>query len=130
MAYQTRDVVDAMARPAGPASAIPRGRWSVGHGFPVADPGRSARRAGHPIEGRRDDGAGFGYLAGLAEGVWDSPADVTENWAADGEFTPNDRPRDADADYARWQRAVERSRMGSSRAGVEAGQRPRRLRTA
>ena len=53
---------------------------------------------------------GSAYLAGLAEGVWDSPADVTENWAADGEFTPTtDRGR-PDADYARWQRAVERSR--------------------
>ncbi|MDP7383510.1 MAG: FGGY-family carbohydrate kinase, partial [Acidimicrobiales bacterium] len=53
---------------------------------------------------------GSAYLAGLAEGVWGSPADVTENWAADGEFTPTtDRAR-PDADYARWQRAVERSR--------------------
>ncbi|NDH11540.1 MAG: glycerol kinase, partial [Actinobacteria bacterium] len=53
---------------------------------------------------------GSAYLAGLAEGVWDSPADVTANWAADGEFAPTaDRAR-PDADYARWQRAVERSR--------------------
>jgi glycerol kinase len=53
---------------------------------------------------------GAAYLAGLAEGVWDSPADVTANWAADGEFVPTvDRSR-ADIEYARWQRAVERSR--------------------
>ena len=53
---------------------------------------------------------GSAYLAGLAEGVWSSPADVTANWASDGEFTPNGDRSVADAAYARWQRAVERSR--------------------
>ena len=53
---------------------------------------------------------GAAYFAGLAEGVWDSPADVTANWAADGEFEPTPERSRADADYARWQRAVERSR--------------------
>ena len=111
MAYQTRDVVDAMAKASGTGVRDLR----VDGGASVMDflLQFQADQLGVPVirsKVAETTALGSAYLAGLAEGVWDSPADVTENWAADGEFTPTtDRAR-PDADYARWQRAVERSR--------------------
>ena len=52
---------------------------------------------------------GAAYLAGLAEGVWDSPGDITANWRLDAEFQPQADPA-ADARHAAWTRAVDRSR--------------------
>ena len=111
MAYQTRDVVDAMAAASGTGLRDLR----VDGGASVMDflLQFQADQLGVPVirsKVAETTALGAAYLAGLAEGVWDSPADVTANWAADGEFTPAaDRTR-ADADYARWRRAVERSR--------------------
>jgi glycerol kinase len=53
---------------------------------------------------------GAAYLAGLAEGVWSSSAEITANWRLDATFTPAIEPDAAQARYAAWQRAVERSR--------------------
>jgi hypothetical protein len=46
MAYQTRDVVDAMVEPAGTGRRAARRRWRVGDGPAAAAAGRPARRAG------------------------------------------------------------------------------------
>ncbi len=111
MAYQTRDVLDAMQRDAG----IKLAQLKV-------DGGAAANNAllqfqadvlGVPV--RRPAVAettalGAAYLAGLAVGYWKDQADVTRNWALDREFTPAMAPADGDACYRRWQRAVERSR--------------------
>lgn len=111
MAYQTRDVVDAMATASGTGVRDLR----VDGGASVMDflLQFQADQLGVPVirsQVAETTALGAAYLAGLAEGVWDSPADVTDNWAAAGEFIPAvDRTR-ADADYTRWQRAVERSR--------------------
>src|SRR2546427_3175977 len=43
---------------------------------------------------------GAAYLAGLAEGVWSSPDDVT--WTADAEFEPAAARDEGDAAYAGW----------------------------
>jgi glycerol kinase len=53
---------------------------------------------------------GAAYLAGLAEGVWGSTADITANWHLDATFEPSVDPGTADAAHAAWRRAVERSR--------------------
>ena len=54
---------------------------------------------------------GAAFLAGLAEGVWDSPDEVNARWSADASFTPDDdRRRARDRACATWHRAVERSR--------------------
>ena len=53
---------------------------------------------------------GAAYLAGLAEGVWASCDDITANWVLDTEVAPAASPDVADVAYARWLRAVERSR--------------------
>ncbi|MGH9273918.1 MAG: glycerol kinase, partial [Acidimicrobiales bacterium] len=53
---------------------------------------------------------GAAYLAGLAEGVWGSTADITANWHLDATFEPTVDPATADAQHVLWSRAVERSR--------------------
>jgi glycerol kinase len=53
---------------------------------------------------------GAAYLAGLAEGVWGSPADITTNWRLDATFEPLADVTSVDARHAAWTRAVERSR--------------------
>ena len=111
MAYQTRDVVDAMASASGTGVRDLR----VDGGASVMDflLQFQSDQLGVPVirsKVAETTALGSAYLAGLAEGVWSSPADVTANWASDGEFAPNRDRSVADAAYARWQRAVERSR--------------------
>ena len=53
---------------------------------------------------------GAAYLAGLAEGVWGSPADITANWRLDATFEPTADPAASDARHATWRRAIDRSR--------------------
>ena len=108
----------------------PRRRWSVGHGFPAAVPGRPARRALSSDRRlpRRRRSVRPTWPA-LPRGVG-LPADVTENWAADGEFTPTPtgRARCRLRPLAASGRA--QPRPGARGLGVEAGQRLGRLRTA
>ncbi|MEQ8841255.1 MAG: glycerol kinase GlpK [Acidimicrobiales bacterium] len=110
IAFQSRDVVDAMAAAAGTGPTDLR----VDGGASVMDLllqiqadqlGVPVIRAAVP----ETTALGAAYLAGIAEGVWSGTGDVAANWTADRTFSPAaDRSR-ADADYARWRRAVERS---------------------
>jgi glycerol kinase len=52
---------------------------------------------------------GAAYLAGLAEGVWSSLDEVGGQWQLDVEVRPAATAEAADAMYAGWTRAVERS---------------------
>jgi glycerol kinase len=111
MAYQSKDVLDAMQRDAG----ITLGQLKV-------DGGAAANNAllqfqadllGVPVlrpAVSETTALGAAYLAGLAVGYWQDTADVTRNWALDREFTPAMAPDDRAARHRRWQRAVERSR--------------------
>ncbi len=50
---------------------------------------------------------GAAFLAGLATGVWSSPAELAATWRLDRRFEPG--PRD-ESGYARWRSAVRRTR--------------------
>jgi glycerol kinase len=50
---------------------------------------------------------GAAFLAGLATGVWSSPAELAATWRLDRRFEPG--PRDEQA-YQRWRAAVQRTR--------------------
>ncbi len=53
---------------------------------------------------------GAALLAGLAMGVWDSPADAVATVEIDATFTPQLDAEERDRQYATWRRAVERAR--------------------
>jgi len=111
ISFQTLDVVTAMTDAAGqPVRAL------------KADGGASASdlllqlQADHlqvPVSRpvvRETTALGAAYLAGLAEGVWSSPAEITANWQLDATFEPTADPDAVATQHALWSRAVERSR--------------------
>ena len=111
MAYQTRDVVEAMSAAAGHDLAGLR-----------ADGGGSANdlllqlqadQLQAPVRRpavQETTALGAAYLAGLAAGVWSTLDEVAHHWKLDAEFTPAVPASVADARHAGWRRAVERSR--------------------
>ena len=113
MAYQTRDVLDAMQKDAGIRLAELKvdGGASVNHplmqfqadmlGVPVRRPVVAETTA-----------LGAAYLAGLAVGYWPDPADVARNWALDREYRPTMPAAERERLYARWQEAVEAPKAG------------------
>jgi glycerol kinase len=111
MAYQTRDVVEAMSRAAGRDVRELR----VDGGAAAMDLllqmqadqlGVTVRR---PVD-QEATALGAAYLAGLAEGVWGSLDEIAAMWEQDAEFVPADDREAADAAHQAWLRAVERSR--------------------
>jgi glycerol kinase len=111
MAFQTRDVVDAMTRAAGREVEDLR----VDGGASVMDIllQLQADQLGVVVRRPADQettSLGAAYLAGLAEGVWDSLDDIAGAWQQDAEFAPTPDRAASDADHQRWLRGVERSR--------------------
>jgi glycerol kinase len=115
MAYQTRDVVDAMTADSGLGLAELR----VDGGASVMDSlcQFQADQLGVPVRrpaNRETTALGAAYLAGLGEGVWSSPDEIGEGWKADAEFEPNADRDEADSLYEGWKKAVERSKGWAS----------------
>lgn len=111
MAFQTRDVVDAITAASGtrPAELRVDGGASVMDllcQFQADQLGVPVRRAAC----QETTALGAAYLAGIAEGVWPSPDDVTDSWQADRTFEPETDRTDADARHSVWLRAVDRAR--------------------
>jgi glycerol kinase len=110
MAYQTRDVVEAMTA----ASGQPIAELRVDGGASVMDvllqfqADQISVPVARPVL-QETTVAGAAYLAGLAEGVW-SPDDLAALWRLDRRFEPAPDRGDADARHARWRDAVTRSR--------------------
>jgi glycerol kinase len=111
MAYQTRDVVEAMSRAAGREVQELR----VDGGAAAMDLllrlqadqlGVTVRR---PVD-QETTALGAAYLAGLAEGVWGSLDEIAAAWQEQAEFRPSEDRTLADAGYQTWLRGVERSR--------------------
>jgi glycerol kinase len=112
MAWQTRDVVDAMTAAAG--RTVPSLRIDGGASvmdllcaFQADVLGTEVRRSAVS----ETTALGAAFLAGLAEGVWDDVDDVSAHWHDDGRFTPTADRAEIDARYAQWQQAVECARL-------------------
>ncbi len=80
-----------------------------------------ADQVGVPVERPRlveTTALGAAFLAGLGTGVWDSPDDLRATWQLERSFAPASAPggdrSDADAAYARWLDAVERTKGWAS----------------
>lgn len=112
IAYQSRDLVEVMRQEAGIALRDLRvdGGGALNNllmqfqadilGLPVRRPSVSETTA-----------LGAAYLAGLAEGYWQSLDEIRRNWQLDREFQPAMDSAQRQRLYAQWHRAVERSRQ-------------------
>ena len=111
MAFQTRDVIEAMAGAAHREVTELR----VDGGASVMDlllrlqADQLGVAVTRPLV-TETTALGAAYLAGLAEGVWSSVAEVESAWAIDRRSEPAEDRSHADEAYAQWLRAVERSR--------------------
>jgi glycerol kinase len=110
MAYQTRDVVEAMERDMGAGLRELR----VDGGAAVMDVlcQFQADLLGIPVRRPRQTettALGAAFLAGLGAGLW-KDADLEGLWKLDREFEPRMSKDQADSLQSRWREAVERSR--------------------
>jgi glycerol kinase len=115
MAYQVRDVIDAMVA----ASGTPIVDLRVDGGASVMDLlcqfqadqlGVTVQR---PVD-QETTALGAAFLAGLAEGVWASTDDIAATWTLEAEFAPAADRTTPNALHMQWLRAVERSRAWES----------------
>jgi glycerol kinase len=111
MAFQTRDVVEAMTAASGREIAALRadGGASVNDLLLQLQADQLQVPVARPVV-QETTALGAAYLAGLAEGVWSSLDEVASHWALDAEFTPRASKAGADGRHAGWRRAVDRSR--------------------
>ena len=110
MAYQTRDVLEAMQS----ESQLPLTTLKVDGGaaanamllqFQADLLNVTVRR---PVVAETT-ALGAAYLAGLAVGYWNGIDDVRKNWALDREFRPMMDAERREKLYAGWKKAVDRS---------------------
>jgi glycerol kinase len=111
MAYQTCDVVDAMTT----ATDTPVAELRVDGGASVMDLLCQFQSDLLRVPVRRPvvqetTALGAAYLAGIAEGVWASPADASNAWAEEARFEPTMDAVEATRRRADWSRALDRSR--------------------
>jgi glycerol kinase len=114
MAFQTRDVVDAMTQ----AGGVNLSALKVDGGASVMDVllQLQADLLGVPVRRPRvqeTTAMGAAFLAGLGAGVWSTKEEAASAWSLDREFTPGTSSR-ADELYAGWLSAVDRARSRSS----------------
>jgi glycerol kinase len=110
IAFQTRDVVEAMVA----AGGVPISSLRVDGGATanllllelVAD--QLQVPVTRPVV-TETTALGAAFAAGLGVGTWGSTDDVLAAWHADLTVEPSAAPEAADAAYATWRRAVERS---------------------
>ena len=111
MAFQVRDMTDAMAA----ASCHPLSALRADGGAAAMDLllELQAEQSRMPVARPRSlesTALGAATLAGLAEGVWSSLDELAALWEADTAFEPQLPVELADATYAVWGRAVEKSK--------------------
>ena len=111
IAFQSRDLVDAMQRDAG----LPLAELKVDGGAAVNDALMQfqADILGSPVRRpvvAETTALGAAYLAGLAVGYWQGQDEIAQNWALDREFKPTMLADERNRRYRDWLKAVERSR--------------------
>ena len=115
MAYQTRDVVDAMTTASG--TQIEELRVDGGASVMPLLLQLQADQLGVRVlrsSVAETTALGASYLAGLGAGIWADLSEVSQQWQADAQAEPIADRTQADASYSQWQRALERSRSWAS----------------
>jgi glycerol kinase len=108
IAYQTRDVIDAMQRDSG--ITLKELRCDGGASVNSVLMQFQADILGVEVEVPRiieTTALGSAYLAGLAVGFWDSKAEIAEKWALDNRYRPRMDVDQRERLYKRWQKAVD-----------------------
>ncbi|MEL6308072.1 MAG: glycerol kinase GlpK [Chloroflexota bacterium] len=111
IAYQTRDVLEAMKSDSGlelPALRVDGG--AVANNFLMQF---QADILGVPVQRpavTETTALGASYLAGIAVGYWDSQDEIAKKWSIEKIFEPKMGADEREFMYAGWKRAVERSR--------------------
>ena len=115
IAYQTRDILDAMSQDTGaPLSSLRVDGGATDNRLLMQF---QADVLGAPVVRsavKETTALGAGYLAGLGVGFWDSPSDIEGLWQADETFVPAMEDDRRERLYGEWRRAVERSRGWAS----------------
>ncbi len=117
IAFQTRDVLDAMIADCG----FPLAELRVDGGAAANDllMQIQADLLGVPVVRPKiteTTALGAAYLAGLAVGLWQDRAEVAAQWHEDRRFEPALAEADRESRYERWHEAVERSKGWESGA--------------
>ncbi len=111
IAYQTRDVLEAMRADSGlDLQALRVDGGAVRNDFLMQF---QADILGVPVQRpaiTETTALGAAYLAGLATGFWSSQGQLAHQWAVEKTFEPQMSADERDALYSGWQRAVERAR--------------------
>ena len=109
IAYQTRDVTEAVAADTGDEPTLRVDGGAVRNDFLCQ---LQADIVQTPVVRPRVDettALGAAYAAGLAVGYWDGVDDLRANWQLDRRFEPEMAADEADRRYGRWRDAVERA---------------------
>jgi glycerol kinase len=115
IAYQTRDVMEAMQQDAG--LPVPEMRVDGGAAANNLLLQLQADILGIPLvraRGVETTARGAAYLAGLATGVWGGPADIATQWHEEARFIPDMSAEQREERYAGWRRAVGRAKGWAS----------------
>lgn len=112
LAYQTKDVLDAMIRDAGiDVKTLRADGGAVKNDFLMQFQsdmlGASVER---PVI-QETTALGAAYLAGLAVGFWESKEEIAEQWKNEKTFQPEMEKEKVDKLYAGWKKAVEATRV-------------------
>jgi glycerol kinase len=111
MAYQTRDVVDAMvAEPGIALTEMPADGGASVNSFLMQF---QADILGVPVEVPRvveTTALGSAYLAGLATGCWEGRDEIDATWRLAHRCEPRMAEDERDRPHRRWSRAVTRSK--------------------
>ncbi len=111
IAYQTRDVLDAMNRDSGIRLAELRvDGGATSNNFLMQFQADLLQTSVHRPVIQETTALGAAYLAGLGIGFWESQAELTKKWVIDQAFEPAMTSDEVDKLYRGWTRAVERSR--------------------
>jgi glycerol kinase len=110
LAYQTRDVLDAMEADSGEKlSALKVDGGAVANNLLMQF---QADLLGVPVDRPQiteTTALGAAYLAGLAVGVWSNKEELTSSWKLDTRFEPVMEKAAADRLYKGWRKAVKHS---------------------
>ncbi|MGL5721451.1 MAG: FGGY family carbohydrate kinase, partial [Brevinema sp.] len=112
IAYQTKDVLDAMQKDSGiTLKELRADGGAAANKFLMQFQSDILRVPVVVPQTRETTALGAAYLAGLAVGVWNSKDQIKESWAVSHKSSPSMQQENATKLYAGWRKAVERSQL-------------------